>query len=80
MVQAIVCSFVYDGFKTKTNPQADAKAEQISNIQPNEGSSAPTPAAAAQQSLTPNPERSSCSPSSRPDMRDLNTDIDLAHG
>ncbi|KAK1374806.1 AT-hook motif nuclear-localized protein [Heracleum sosnowskyi] len=80
LVQAIVCSFVYDGFKTKTGSQADAKPEQISDFQPNEGSSTPTPLADSHRSFTPNPGKSSCSPSSRPDVRDLNTEIDLAHG
>ncbi|KAF1002075.1 AT-hook motif nuclear-localized protein 5-like [Apium graveolens] len=80
LVQAMVCSFVYDGFKTKTGSQADAKHEQISDFQPNEGSSTPIPVDASHRSFTPNPEKSSCSPSSRPHMRDLNTEINLAHG
>lgn len=79
-MQAIVCSFVYDGFKTKSGSQSDAKPEQISDFQPKEGSSTQTPAAASHLSFIPNPEKSSCSPSSRPDVRDLNMEIDLAHG
>ncbi|KAL8114582.1 AT-hook motif nuclear-localized protein 11-like [Apium graveolens] len=79
LVQAIVCSFVYDGLITKTKTEVDVKAEQTSEAHPNESSSPPPPLDAA-QIMNPNPEVAHWPPSSRPDVRDLNTEIDLARG
>lgn len=74
--QAIVCSFVYDGLKTKTKTEVD-KAEQTSEAHPNESPSTPPLLDTTQ---TMNPEVAQWPPSSRPDVRDLNTEIDLAQG
>ncbi|KAK1374393.1 AT-hook motif nuclear-localized protein [Heracleum sosnowskyi] len=75
LVQAIVCSFVYDGLKTKT--EVDVKGEQTSEAHPNESPSKP-PHLDTTQNMDPNPEVAHWPPSSRPDVRDLNTEIDLA--
>lgn len=77
LFQAIVCSFVYDGLKTKTKTEVDVKAEQTSEAHPNESLSTPPPPSDATQNMDPNPEVAHWPPSSRPDVRDLNTEIDL---
>lgn len=68
---------MYDGLKTKAETQVDVKAEETSEAHPNESSS-PTPPLDATQIMDPNPEVAHWPPSSRPDVRDLNTEIDLA--
>ena len=78
-LQAIVCSFVYDGPKSKTKTEVNAIGEQASAVPPNESSSPPPPSDAT-QNMDPIPEVSRWPPSSPPDARDLNTEIDLAQG
>ncbi|KAL1828383.1 hypothetical protein DCAR_0207588 [Daucus carota subsp. sativus] len=79
LVQAIVCSFVYDGPKSKTKTEVNAIGEQASAVPPNESSSPPPPSDAT-QNMDPIPEVSRWPPSSPPDARDVNTEIDLAQG
>lgn len=78
-LQAIVCSFVYDGSKINNNSGADAKGNQNSEVQPTENSSTPT-STAPSQDPAPSSGMAVWPPSSRPDLRDPNTEIDLARG
>lgn len=79
LLQAIVCSFVYGGSKAKNNLEADTKADQNSEVQPTENSSAQASAATSQY-LAPNSGMAMWPPSSRPGVRDPNTEIDLTRG
>ncbi|XP_057510089.1 AT-hook motif nuclear-localized protein 5-like [Actinidia eriantha] len=75
-VQVVVCSFVYGGSKSKNKSMASPSEEQNSELQPSEKPVTPASAVSG-KNLTPS---SGVWPSSRPDMRDFQTEIDLTRG
>ncbi|KAH7841795.1 hypothetical protein Vadar_034446 [Vaccinium darrowii] len=77
-VQVVVCSFVYGGSKSKDKTVVSPKGEQNSALQPGEKSATPV-SAASSQNPTPN-SSSGVWFGSRPDLRNLNSEIDLTRG
>ncbi|KAL6986233.1 hypothetical protein U1Q18_019601 [Sarracenia purpurea var. burkii] len=76
-VQVVVCSFVYGGSKLNHKAVVGSKGEENYALQPSEKLATPTSVATSQY-LTPN--SSSAWPGSRPDLRDLQSGIDLMRG
>lgn len=78
LLQVVVCSFVYGSSKAKDKTVVSPKGGQNSALQPGEKSATPV-SAASSQNLTPN-SSSGVWLGSRPDMRNLNSEIDLTRG
>ncbi|KAL1834814.1 hypothetical protein ACET3Z_004465 [Daucus carota] len=80
-IQVVACTFVYDDWKTKNSPDAEAKADNDSDVQPTEKSSIPGSAGLKDPSedIAPNSETSVLTLRC-PGMTDPNTEIGLAHG
>ena len=81
LLQVVACTFVYDDWKTKNSPDAEAKADNDSDVQPTEKSSIPGSAGLKDPSedIAPNSETSVLTLRC-PGMTDPNTEIGLAHG